>query len=57
MNSMRHDYKGLKKLIDLNCQQGNIKLRQADFEGAFKSYNKMLEVARIINLNNSPAFR
>ena len=52
MNSMRHDYKGLKKLIDLNCQQGNIKLRQADFEGAFKSYNKMLEVARIIKKHN-----
>lgn len=48
MESVQHDFKELHDLIDLNWQQGDIRLRQVDYEGAFKCYSRMLEVARII---------
>ena len=53
MDVMRHGFKDLHELIDLNWQQGDIRLRQVDFEGAFKCYNRMLEAARNIKKHDN----
>lgn len=47
------DFKELHELIELNWQQGDIRMRQVDFEGAFECYSRILEAARRIRKHDT----